>query len=214
MTGNELEQKVVEYVKSKGKEHIKRYVYEGNTMAYLPTAYLLKTCCTEFATEVTKELEEKLKVAQDYNEALGKDYKELEVENENLSKRIFELQGDKGRLLEEINDWKAKADKAYCEKANAETKLEEAKELIKIAREACIKRSKTMQYDCREYCPYCEMFTGFNLKDIDKDGKIECEFCGKKIHACSVCAVPMNNENCGQCGDLDKNIENKWRLGV
>lgn len=52
-------------------------------------------------------------------------------ENRSLSKRILELQGDKGRLTDEINDWKAKADKAYCEKANAEIKLDEAKELVK-----------------------------------------------------------------------------------
>ena len=55
---------------------------------------------------------------------------ELEIENGSLSKRIIELQDDKGRLIDEINDWKAKADKAYCEKANAEIKLNEAREII------------------------------------------------------------------------------------
>lgn len=48
-----------------------------------------------------------------------------------LARRVLELLDDKGRLIDEINDCKAKADKAYCEKANAEIKLDEAKELIK-----------------------------------------------------------------------------------
>ena len=61
--------------------------------------------------------------------------------NSSLSKRIIELQGDKGRLIDEINDWIEKADKAYSEKANAEIKLDEAKMII-----------KDLLYNSDEYC--------------------------------------------------------------
>jgi len=52
-----------------------------------------------------ERLKEELKIAQDYNEALGKDYKELEIENSSLSKRILELEADKGWLIDKIPKW-------------------------------------------------------------------------------------------------------------
>ena len=65
--------------------------------------------------------------------------------------------------------------------------------------------------DFEEYCPFCDDYTPFNLSDVDKDGKIECQHCKQKIHACSICAVDMDNENCGDCGC---GKENKWACGV
>lgn len=94
----------------------------------------------EFATEVTKE---------------------LQIENNSLSKRILELQGDKGRLLDEINDWKAKADKAYSEKANAEIKLNEAREIIKEYLEWADWKGS----NCPSYASICEKAEAFLNKE-------------------------------------------------
>jgi len=61
----------------------------------------------------------------------------LQKENKTLAKRILELQGDISRLKDEVDDWKAKADKAFCEKANAEIKFDEAKQKLKEFIELC-----------------------------------------------------------------------------
>lgn len=65
-----------------------------------------------------------------------------------------------------------------------------------------------------EYCPYCDDYTMFCLDDVNRQGFLTCSHCGKRIHACYICAVAMGTANCGGCGSLDKRTENKWELGI
>ena len=68
--------------------------------------------------------------------------------------------------------------------------------------------------DFEEFCPFCDGYTQFNLEDVDRTGFIKCKHCGEKIHACSICAVDMDGENCGKCGWSSKKTDNKWKCGV
>ena len=50
-----------------------------------------------------------------------------------------------------------------------------------------------------EYCPFCNLETGFSFEDaIANKGKIICEHCGKEIYACSICSHRFSGKNCNK----------------
>ena len=49
-----------------------------------------------------------------------------------------------------------------------------------------------------EYCPHCNGYTTYDLKNIDPNGQIVCSSCGKRIHACQACF--------NQCKDTTRRV--------
>ncbi len=90
MTEEQIKQNAKKYVENKGKEHFRKFYDEQLSMADL-----LKTCCMEFATEVTKELLEEVedwKADHEYNLELMK----------GLNKRILFLEDKNKKCIDYI----------------------------------------------------------------------------------------------------------------
>ena len=93
-----LKLKAEEYVEIRGKELFRKF-YDNE----LSMADLLKTCCTEFSTEATKELKET------YKKQRNKRIDELQKKNHELEAQI-----EKMKCCGNCNNWNWKHSK--CEK--------------------------------------------------------------------------------------------------